>query len=109
MEPKTAAELLAEAERLIAAVRSGFILPEDRTAIVDALVVDFGAAYGQASEICEKDVAIELCRELEEIMRGLTAQIELTAPGDLRLKIICNSLQAAINALKARPQSGREP
>jgi hypothetical protein len=65
---KTAAELVAEAERLVAVVRRGNILPEDRAAIVNAVVVDMRAAYDQ-----------------------------------VRLKIICDSLAAAINALKQRP------
>jgi hypothetical protein len=108
---KTAAELVAEAERLVAVVRRGNILPEDRAAIVNAVVVDMGAAYDQAvrephmppPHKCDKELATELYDELKEVMKGVPAQIDLESANEVRLKIICDSLAAAIHALKQRP------
>jgi hypothetical protein len=112
MAPRTAAEVVAEAERLVAAVRRGNILPEDRAAIVNAVVVDMGAAYDEAvrepnmptRHRCDQDLATELYAQLKELMKGVPARIELESANEVRVKVICDGLSAAINALKPRPQ-----
>ena len=49
-----------------------------------------------------KQVATELYEELQQVMTSIPNQIAEADDNGLRLRIICESLGKAINALKAR-------
>lgn len=59
MAPKTPSELRAEAEKLAAAGPDWTVVTADRTAIVDALTVDLGAAEVQAVIVDNRLLTIE--------------------------------------------------
>ena len=74
---KTLAELRAEAERLITAVEDDtVVLPEDRAAIVEAVVLDLADADRGA---CLEDRLLKIEAQLQTLSEAVVAIIDASA------------------------------
>ncbi len=87
MVPKTATELRAEAEKLVAAAEQDAVPPSDRATIVEAMAADLGTADDRAVIAEDRLVKLEAQTQvLTDAVIAITEAAAAVAPAAQALK-----------------------